>query len=68
MRRGWAQPLDQVLPAVARVAPGRVLGVDLRPRSGGGWEYEVLVLAPDGRYREVLLDARSREVIELRSR
>lgn len=61
--RGWAIPLERVLPTVALVARGEVLEVDLRQNGLTEWRYEFLVLTPEGVYREVIVDARRNEVL-----
>ncbi len=66
--RGWALALSTVLPTVSRAVPGQVLEVDLRQSWTGEWRYEFLVLTRDRRYREVVVDARSNQVIEIRRR
>jgi uncharacterized membrane protein YkoI len=53
---------------VARAVPGQVLEVDLRQSLGGAWHYQFLVLTQDRRYREVIVDARSNQVVEVRRR
>lgn len=66
--RGWALALSSVLPTVSRAVPGQVLEVDLRQSWTGEWRYEFLVLTRDRRYREVVVDARRNQVIEIRRR
>ncbi|MET0427063.1 MAG: PepSY domain-containing protein, partial [Microvirga sp.] len=60
--------LNKVLPTVARAVPGQVLEVDLRQSLGGEWYYQFLVLTRDRRYREVVVDARSNQVVQIRIR
>ena len=60
--------LAAVLPTVAAAAPGDVLEVDLVRGAASGWRYEILVLTRQGRYREVIVDARRNVVIEVRER
>ena len=66
--RGWALSLDSVLPTVAGAVPGSVLDVDLRESASGEWRYEFLVLTRDRHYREVTVDARRNQVLQVRRR
>lgn len=53
---GEIRPIGEVLAAVAASVPGDVVAVELE-REHGRWVYEVKVIEPDGRRREVYLDA-----------
>ena len=66
--QGWALPLSTVLPTVVKAVPGRVLQVDLRQSWSGEWRYEFLILTADRRYREVTVDARRNQIIQIRRR
>lgn len=66
--QGWALALSSVLPTVAKAAPGQVLEVDLRQSWSGEWRYEFLVLTRDRRYQEVVVDARSNKILQIRRR
>lgn len=65
-----AQQLDQLLPlekilAIARQhVPGDVIDVEIE-HEDGLIVYEITVLAPNGRVREVELDARTGKVLEI---
>jgi uncharacterized membrane protein YkoI len=45
-----------------------VLEVDLRQTWNGEWQYEFLILTADRRYREVSVDARRNQIIQIRRR
>jgi uncharacterized membrane protein YkoI len=60
--------LRTVLPTVARAVPGQVLQVDLRQTWSGEWRYEFLILTADRRYREVIVDARRNQIIQIKRR
>lgn len=64
VRRGDIRPLRDVLAAVSRRSDAEVLDVDLHeaPR---GWVYALRVLTPAGRVRDVFLDARTLEVLQV---
>ena len=66
--KGWALSLGAVLPTVAAAVPGDILDVHLQQVRGGDWVYEVLVLTPDRRYRQVLVDARRNRILQIRRR
>ncbi|QRM30301.1 PepSY domain-containing protein [Microvirga sp. VF16] len=66
--QGWALALNQVLPTVSKAVPGQVLEVDLRQSWSGEWQYEFLVLTRDRRYREVIVDARNNQILQIRRR
>jgi hypothetical protein len=66
--QGWALPLGSVLPTVTTTVPGQVLEVDLRQTWTGDWIYDFLVLTQDRRYREVVVDARTKQVLQVRKR
>jgi uncharacterized membrane protein YkoI len=66
--QGWALSLSTVLPTVIRAVPGQVLQVDLRQTWSGEWRYEFLILTADRRYREVVVDARRNQIIQIKRR
>ena len=66
--RGWALPLSQILPVARRAARGQVLDVVLLRAMNGAWIYHITVLSPDGRYRDIYMDASRNRVIEIRQR
>ena len=66
--RGWALPLNQVAPTVQRVVPGQILDVTLEQTDRDGWVYGFVVLTREGGYRDITVDARRNEVLEIRRR
>jgi uncharacterized membrane protein YkoI len=62
LERGEIQPIARILEAAARAVPGEVIEVELE-REQGRWVYELEVITPGGRVREVLLDAASARVL-----
>ncbi|HZT46643.1 MAG TPA: PepSY domain-containing protein [Hyphomicrobiaceae bacterium] len=58
VERGEILPLEEVLKRNEANAGGRIIEVELEVKRGG-YVYEIKVLRPDGRYRELLIDARS---------
>lgn len=63
LERGEIRPLDQVLAAVRRAVPGDVVAVELK-RKDKRWLYELKILTPGGKRREVKIDASSLAIIE----
>ncbi len=59
---GDVLPLAALQDRVAATLGGRILGVEFE-REGGRYVYEFKVLMPDGRLREVAVDARTGGVI-----
>lgn len=64
---GQVMPLPQVLERVARTHPGQVLEVELEPEAEG-WVYEMRVLQADGKLLRLQVDARSGELLRVKSR
>jgi len=64
VRNGTLIPLARALDIAAGHLPGEVLKVELENQHGRS-SYEIKVLADNGRVREIKLDARSGEVIEI---
>ena len=64
LQRGEIQPISRILQAVQLRVPGDVIEVELE-REHGKWEYQVDVLATDGRLLEVTLDARTAVVLKV---
>lgn len=63
LERGEIRPLDEVLAALKAARPGEVLKVELK-RDDGIWQYEFKVLTPDGRRREVEIDAKTLRILD----
>ena len=64
--RGQAVPFDKVLATVRSTVPGSVLDVKVSRNQAGTMTYTVTVLAKDGWYRDVVVDARRNRVLEVR--
>jgi hypothetical protein len=66
VRSGEALPLDQVL---ARLRPrygGKLLDVKLADGPGGSLQYRLKMLSPDNRVRDLTVDARTGQVLNVR--
>ena len=64
LERGEIRPLDQVLDAARKALPGDVVKVEL-DEDDGRWTYEIKILTPGGERREVEIDAKSLQVLEI---
>ncbi len=64
LRRGEILPLNRVLEIATREVPGNVIEVEYK----AGPKYEIKILTPDGRIREVKLDARTGAVLNIEDR
>src|SRR5215510_5323080 len=58
LQRGEVLPISRILQLVAQHQPGDVIEVQL-DENRGRLEYEIRVLTPSGRVRELVLDART---------
>jgi uncharacterized membrane protein YkoI len=58
LKRGEVLPIARILELVAQHQPGDVIEVQLDERRGR-LEYEIRILTPQGRVRELVLDART---------
>jgi len=58
LQRGEVLPISRILELVAQHLPGDVIEVQL-DENRGRLEYEIRVLTPSGRVRELVLDART---------
>ena len=59
LKRGEILPLGRILQIVQERVPGDIIEVELDRSDKHGWEYEVKVLTPNGRVREVDVNART---------
>ena len=64
VRRGQLLPLPRILAIAQRRVAGEVLKTELEQKSWG-LQYEVKILTPTGRVREVKLNARTGAVVKI---
>ena len=64
LRRGELLPLSQILPIALAKVPGDVIKVELE-REEGVLIYEIKILAANGRVREIKLDAKTAQVLQV---
>lgn len=64
---GEILPLPALLEQVQRTHPGQVLELELETQ-GGRWIYEMKLLQPDGRLLKLVVDARTAQVLKLKSK
>ena len=67
VQAGQVLPLPTVLERLQREVPGQVLEVELE-QERDRWIYEIKLLTPAGQLTKVKLDARTAEVLRVRSR
>ena len=65
--RGEAQSLGDILPALRRAAPGKILNISFG-QGGAGYMYTFTVLTDAGRYFDVSIDARSGATVAMKAR
>jgi uncharacterized membrane protein YkoI len=61
---GEIRPLPEVLAVARERLPGEVVKVELE-REDGIWVYEIKILTPSGKRREIEIDARTLAVIKI---
>ena len=64
LEEGRARPLAEILEALRGRLDGEVIGVEF-DREDGRYVYEFTVVGPDGRLREVEVDALSAEILKV---
>ncbi|MFN7156058.1 MAG: PepSY domain-containing protein [Acidovorax sp.] len=67
VQAGQVLPLPAVLERLQREVPGQVLEVELE-QERDRWIYEIKLLTPAGQLTKVKLDARTAEVLRVKSR
>ncbi|MBB1126150.1 PepSY domain-containing protein [Thiospirillum jenense] len=68
LERGEVRPLADILAQVTAAVPGEVVSVEFERQhhhGRGNWQYEIKVLAPNGRLREVCVDAASGRILTI---
>ena len=63
-KSGTIRPLTDVLKVALERVPGEVIKVELE-REDGVWVYEIKILTPQGKRREVEIDAKSLRIIKV---
>ena len=64
--RGLVQPLDSILSNVETTVPGSALSARLKKGDDGVWIYRLVILSPEGRYRNVIVDAARNAILQIR--
>jgi len=64
---GQALPLPQLLQRLQGAHPGQVMALELE-RDDGRWVYKVKLLQPDGQLSKLKLDARTGEVLRIKTK
>ena len=63
-KSGEIRPLSDVLAAARDKVPGEIVKIELE-RKSGIWQYEIKILTPSGRRREVEINAQSLAIIKI---
>lgn len=64
LERGEIRPLEEILAVVRARTPGEVVKVELE-RDDGTWIYELKLLTPSGRRREIKVDAATARILKV---
>lgn len=64
LQSGQTQPLSKVLASARAVVPGEVVKIELE-RKGVTWVYEIKILTPSGKRREVKINAQTLAIIKV---
>jgi len=64
--QGKIRPFSEILHAVSAAVPGSVLSVHLRQKPTGAWIYNLVILSPEGRYRQITVDATNSRVLQIK--
>ncbi len=67
VERGEARPLTDILAALRGKLPGEVIHVEIE-RHNGEWLYEFRTVDPQGRLFEVLVNARTGDIQEVKEK
>lgn len=64
LKRNEIRPLAEIVAAAEKVMPGPVIGVKVK-RESGRLVYELKIIAPEGRIREVYVDAATLDIVKI---
>jgi len=64
LQRGEILPLARIMAIATSLVPGDIIEIEYK----AGPQYEIEVLTPSGRIREIKLDARTGEVIKIKDK
>jgi hypothetical protein len=64
--QGKIRPFSEILHAVSDAVPGPILSVHLRQEPTGSWIYNLVILSPEGRYRQITVDATNSRVLRIK--
>jgi uncharacterized membrane protein YkoI len=63
VQRGEILPLEQILKRNEAIIVGRIIEIEIEQKRGT-YVYEIKVLRPDGRTREIKIDARTGVIVQ----
>ena len=65
LSEGRIRPLTEILETLKTEFPGQILGVELESKGVNSFIYEFKVLTPDGKLKEVKVDAATSKILTI---
>lgn len=65
LSEGRIRPLTEIIDAFKAKFPGDIVGVELETKKGKSFVYEFKVVTPDGKLKEVKVDAQTANIIKI---
>ena len=65
LSEGRIRPLTQIIDELKAQFPGQIVGVELKTKKANIFIYEFKVLAPDGKLKEVKVDATTAKIVKI---
>ncbi|HVZ06208.1 PepSY domain-containing protein [Hyphomicrobium sp.] len=65
LSEGRIRPLTDIIDAFKAKFPGDIVGVELEAKKGKSFVYEFKVVTPDGKLKEVKVDAQTANIIKI---
>ena len=65
LSEGRIRPLTQIIDELKAQFPGQIVGVELKTKKANTFIYEFKVLAPDGKLKEVKVDATTAKIVKI---
>ncbi|MFT3731752.1 MAG: PepSY domain-containing protein [Hyphomicrobium sp.] len=65
LSKGHIRPLTEIIDTLKSGFPGQIIGVELESKKNGTFVYEFKVLAPDGKLKEVKVDAVTAKILKI---
>ncbi|MBS0235333.1 MAG: PepSY domain-containing protein [Proteobacteria bacterium] len=65
LSEGRIRPLTEIMDGLRVQFPGQVVGVEFKAKKSGVFIYEFKVLTPDGKLKEVKVDAATAKILKI---